>query len=88
MENSEKKKKVDDGIGWLTRPLYNIMLLSLVVLFTLQERGTNYSDIFHVFLFLCFGLIVLANVWNVFDFFRKPKNPREENNSASQTDDE
>jgi hypothetical protein len=77
MENSAKKKN-EEGIGWLTRPFYNIMLLSLVVLFLMQERGEHYSDIFHVLLFISFGIIVLANVWNVIDLLRKPKNPKPE----------
>jgi hypothetical protein len=55
------------------------MLLSLVVLFVMQERGNNYHDIFHVLLFLSFGIIIIANVWNIFDFLRKPKNSKANN---------
>jgi hypothetical protein len=85
MENSQKKKNEDDGIGWLTRPLYNIMLLSLVVLFTMQERnGGNYNDIFHILMFLSFAVIIILNVWNVFSFFRKFKNPKLENEIESE----
>ena len=79
MQNSDKKKNQDEGIGWLTRPLYNIMLLSLTVLFVMKENESNYHDIFHVLLFLSFGIIVLANVWNVFDFFKNFKKREKEN---------
>jgi len=79
MANSEKKKNNDDGIGWLTRPFYNIMLLSLAVLYLMKEHENNYNDIFHILIFISFGIIVIANVWNVIDFFRRSKNPKEEN---------
>lgn len=78
MRNRDKNK--DEGIGWLTRPFYNIMLLCLVVLFLLEEKNyNNYSDIFHLLLFISFGIIVVANVWNVIDFFKNFKKREKEN---------
>lgn len=77
MENSEKKKNKDEGIGWLTRPLYNVMLLSLVVLFTLQERATSYDDVFHMLLFFTFAIIIIANVWGFFDLIKRIRKPKE-----------
>ena len=89
MENSNKKKFKDEGIGWLTRPLYNIMLLCLVVLFTIQERNNNnYKDIFHVLMFISFGIIVIANVWNIFDFFKNFKKREKETEAGDEIADE
>jgi hypothetical protein len=77
MENSDKKKKNgDEGIRWLTRPMYNCMVISLAILCGVGDRNLDHQiavPILHAFLWIPLAIIVVANIIRFFELFKKAR---------------
>jgi hypothetical protein len=63
MSNSDKKEKDKAAADWLTKPIYKILIVALVLLELLgKEMDGGIKQTFHIVLWIGLGLIVILNI--------------------------
>jgi hypothetical protein len=84
MKSREDKEKDREAREWLMRPLYNIMLLSLVILELFGKQiDEGIRNAFHIVLWIVLGCVVLLNI---IAFFIKRNNKSEAVLEGTQSD--
>jgi hypothetical protein len=86
MSNSDQKEKDKAAMDWLTKPIYKIMIVALVLLELLgKEMDGGIKQTFHIILWTGLGLVVILNIISIITGFGSRKEEKHSNEDESDT---